>query len=285
MENYVNAINAHYGRRELCSGILNALEKAGKDVTTLKVEDLSPIEEFHIGGRKPTIKLGNLAGLSEKSGVIDIGCGIGGPARALAHHFGCQVTGIDLTEEYCITGTTLTEMVGLAEKVFIRQGSALDLPFKDNTFSVAWMQHVTMNINDKQRLFKEVGRVLHEDGKFVFYEVVAGPKPVAFYPVPWSKGPELSFLETTEDLLNKLTSSGFVKEMLEDVTDESINWFRKINKKMSEEGPPPVSLANLVGSDFPLMSKNVLKNLESNSLRVVQGIYVFASSDGKSTVA
>ncbi len=165
MKSHEGAVHAHYSRKGLGASILEALEKAGKDVKALTLEDLAPIEEFHIGGRKPTPELGRLAGLSEGMQVVDVGCGIGGPARAMAHYFGCEVVGVDLTEEFCAAATLLNERTGLDRKVSIRHGSALALPLEDASVDVAWMQHVGMNIEDKVGLFKELGRVAAARGE------------------------------------------------------------------------------------------------------------------------
>jgi ubiquinone/menaquinone biosynthesis C-methylase UbiE len=163
--NHERAVNQHYGRDDLARLLLEALAQAGKDIENLTVDDLGPIEEFHIGGRKSTFELASLTPINEDSRVLDLGCGIGGPARALAERFGCTVTGIDLTEEYCAAGATLTRLTGLADRVEIRHGSALDIPSAQGTFDLVWMQHVSMNIDDKDRLFGEIARVLRPRGR------------------------------------------------------------------------------------------------------------------------
>jgi len=266
------SVNAHYERKDLGANILEALEKAGKDVKALTVEDMAPIEEFHIGGRKPTLELARLAGLSEGMRVVDVGCGIGGPARALAHYFGCEVVGVDLTETFCAAASLLTERTGLGHKVTIRHGNALDLPLEDRSVDVVWMQHVGMNIRDKAGLFHELRRVLRPEGKLALYEVFAGLEPAEYFPVPWASGPELSHLVSPEEIRKPLEGAGFRIEVWKDVTHDSRDWFRAAMEKTMKEGPPPLSRGILMGPEFPIKAANVFRNLEEDRLRVVQAV-------------
>ncbi len=272
------AVHAHYGRPGLGAGILEALEKAGKDLKALTLEDLAPIEEFHIGGRKPTLELGRLAGLCEGMQVADVGCGIGGPARAVAAHFGCDVVGVDLSEAFCDAAELLNERTGLGSKVRIRRGSALNLPLEDASVDVVWMQHVGMNIRDKTGLMREVGRVLRPPGKLALYEVYAGPVPAEHFPVPWASGPEMSFLISTDEARRLHLAAGFRIKVWNDVTRESTARFRRALEKVAEKGPPPISLATLMGPGFSTMAANVLRSLEEDRLRVVQAVLVLEPS-------
>jgi ubiquinone/menaquinone biosynthesis C-methylase UbiE len=266
------SVNAHYERKDLGANILEALEKAGKDVRALTVEDLAPIEEFHIGGRKRTLELARLAKLSEGMQVVDVGCGVGGPARALAHYFGCEVVGVDLTETFCAAASLLTERTGLSHKVTIRHGNALDLPLEDRSVDVVWMQHVGMNIEDKTGLFHEFRRVLRRGGKLALYEAFATTKPAKYFPVPWASGPELSHLVSPEEIRKPLEGAGFRIDVWKDVTQASTDWFRAAMEKTRKDGPPPLSRGILMGPEFPIKAANVLRNLEEDRLRVIQAV-------------
>jgi ubiquinone/menaquinone biosynthesis C-methylase UbiE len=272
VKDYADAVNILYGRGDLIARVFQALEKAGKDVHGLTVDALSPIEELHIGGREHTLRLGRMVGLADGMHVIDIGCGIGGPARAIAHHFGCKVTGVDLTEEFCSAGRVLTERTGLEERVEIRHGSALDLPFEDDTFDLVWMQHVALNVPDKARLFREAGRVLRAMGKAALYEVLAGPEPVRYFPVPWTNDVTLNFLATEGELQAHLDSAGFISRIWEDITQESTDFVRHAVERIMDRGLPPLSPGVLLGPDYPLMMTNLLENMEEDRLRVVQAV-------------
>jgi SAM-dependent methyltransferase len=265
-------MRAHYGREGLGASLLDALENAGKDLEVLTVEDLAPVDEFHLGGRKRTVELARLAELSDGMRVVDVGCGIGGPARVLAHSFGCDVIGVDLIEAFCDAARLLNERTGLAQKVEIRQGSALALPLENRSVDVVWMQHVGMNIEDKAGLIKELGRVLRSGGNLALYEVFAGPEEGLHFPVPWASGPELNFLISPDEAQRLLEAEGFRIRRWDDVTRESALWFQGALEKVKKQGPPPLSLATLMGPEFPVKAGNVLRNLQEGRTRVVQAV-------------
>ena len=138
---YQQSIDDHYGQYDLCNKILEALKTAGKDIDALTKEDLHSFDQFHSGGLTGTKELASLAGISAGMKVLDVGSGIGGPARILGGDYGCDVTGIDLTQEFCLAAEMLTARVGLDEKVRFHCGSALDMPFEDGSFDLVWMQN------------------------------------------------------------------------------------------------------------------------------------------------
>ncbi|MFH1312540.1 MAG: methyltransferase domain-containing protein [Candidatus Eisenbacteria bacterium] len=276
MQDYEDAVNAIYSSGGLASRILQALERAGVDVDNLSVDALTPLEELHIAGRKHTLHMAQLVGLVAGMQVIDIGCGIGGPARALAHHFGCKVSGIDLTKEFCSVGRMLTERTGLGEMVEIRHADAVDLPFDDAVFDVAWLQHTITNVPDKARLFSEIARVLRSRGKVALYEVVSGTEPVAHFPVPWTRDASVSFLVEEAELLDYLNSAGFICERWDDLTGKSIDFLERVLAKPGKRGSPGLSPGVILGPEYRLMMTNVLKNMEENRMRVVQGVFILA---------
>src|SRR5687767_8938331 len=154
MASYAWLVGAHCGGGGLLAKLLAGLEGAGKRVDSLSREDLAPFEEFHTRGREGTREVARLAGFSDGMRVLDVGCGIGGPARTLAAEFGCTVVGVDLVEEFVEAARELTARVGLADRVEFVQGDALELPFGEGEFDGAMLEHVTMNIQDKGRLFR-----------------------------------------------------------------------------------------------------------------------------------
>src|SRR3712207_3491777 len=151
MIGYEQPVNEHYGSGDLAAKILEALRVAGKDASPLAIEDLAPIDQLHARGRVATLELARLAGITPRMRVLDVGGGMGGPARTLAGELGCAVEVLDLTERFCRAGEVLTAMTGLADLVSFRHGSALEMPYPDATFDVAWMQHSSMNVADKER--------------------------------------------------------------------------------------------------------------------------------------
>lgn len=270
MQTRVNeAIQTHYARTDLGEIILAALEKAGKDVNRLTPEDLAPIDQFHIRGRAATLELARAVGLDATKRVLDVGSGVGGTSRCLAREFGCRVTGIDLTDEYCRAAEMLSARTGLAHLVDFRQGDATELPFDDQRFDVVWTEHVAMNIPDKTRLYKEMHRVLKLGGTLAIYDVLAGPYGPVLFPVPWARTPDTSFLVQPNELRNLLAGAGFTVTDWSDTTEAARLWFVSLAEKIKKEGFPPLGFHVLLGADFEAMAQNQGRNLQEG--RIVLG--------------
>ena len=275
MKDYAKSINDHYSRIGLEKDILAACESADIDVQALSRDDISSFDEFHIRGRDATRELAQLANLRPGMKVLDLGCGIGGPARTIAAEFGCVVTGVDLVEEYCRTAQVLTERVGLSSKVTFRHGNAMDTPFEESSFDVIWLQHTLMNIEDKARLFEEARRVLVTKGLIALYEVCAGSIFPPHFPVPWASDATISFLATPEDLRDALGRIGFLELVWKDVSKLSLEWFRELIAVMAsrpKDSAKTPGLKLLMGSTAAEKSKNLFRNLEEDRISVIQGV-------------
>ena len=265
-------IATHYARADLAAAILAALTRAGKDVGALKLSDLAPIDAFHVRGAEATRELAGLLNPSKNDHVLDVGCAIGGSARYLASQFGCRVTGIDLSADYCAAGNMLNERVGMAERIALQQGSALDLPFAGATFDAVWTEHVQMNIADKARLYREIRRVLKPAGRFAFHDILAGPLAAGHFPVPWAADPSMSFLIEPGALRALLESLGFSVGEWIDVTDRAREWFRATADRTKAAAPSPLGLQLLMGPDAALKVQNLARNTLEDRLRFVEAV-------------
>ena len=264
-------IQGHYNRQGLDEAILAALTAAGKDIHRLKLEDLAPIDEFHIRGREATRELASQVKLNSNHKVLDVGCGIGGASRFLASEYGCHVTGLDLTDEYCRAAQSLADRLGLASHVTYRQGSALDMPFEDNSFDVVWTQHAAMNIGDKPKLYSEIARVLRPNGHFAMYDVLAGPVSPLHYPVPWATDPSISFLTTPDKLRELLEASGLNILNWRDTSEIGRVWFKEVAAKMQQQGvSSALGFHVLLGPDFRVMAQNQVLNLNENRIVLIE---------------
>ncbi len=264
------AIQTHYTRADLGDVILTALENVGKDVDRLSPEDLAPIDQFHIRGRAATLELARAAGLGAAKHVLDVGSGVGGTSRCLAKEFGCRVTGIDLTDEYCRAAAMLTAKTGLAHLVDYRQGDATKLPFDDQAFDVVWTEHVAMNIPDKTRLYKEMHRVLKPGGTLAIYDVLAGPSGPVLFPVPWARTRDTSFLVSPNELRKLLEETEFTVTDWTDTTEAARAWFVTLAERIRNEGFPSLGFHLLLGADFKAMAQNQGRNLQEGRIVLAQ---------------
>ena len=241
-------VSAHYSNKDLLEKIYQGLEQLGFDKNQLTQSDLSSVDEFHIGGSEGTLLLAEKLSLTTSSKVLDIGCGIGGPARLLSSVIGCKVSGIDLSADYVHAGNELTKQMGLSNSVNLVNASALDIPFPDDCFDVSYMIHVGMNIVDKEKLFSEAYRVTKPGGVFGIYDVMLAGSEELQYPLPWAEEKEGSAISSVEDYNLALTKVGFSLTYEEDKTDFAIDFFEKMSSTMSSsDGPPPVGLHLLMG--------------------------------------
>ncbi|NTG46335.1 class I SAM-dependent methyltransferase [Agrobacterium rhizogenes] len=239
-------VASHYTHGSLEETILAALAASGKDVDHLSIDDLAGVDEFHLGRREATREFARDLDLIDGMRLIDIGSGLGGPARYLASTYGSIVTGVDLTDEFVKVANVLTERCGMAAQVSFRQASALSLPFADQSFERATLIHVGMNIEDKARLFAEVRRVLKPGGRFGLYEIMqmrAGELP---YPMPWAMTPETSFVCTPETYRQLLSEAGFTVESEQDRSALAIRLAQEM-RASAAGGGQSLSLGALMG--------------------------------------
>jgi ubiquinone/menaquinone biosynthesis C-methylase UbiE len=211
----------YWGRERLADAILTALAAAGKDLQRLTVDDLAASDHFHSGGKPATVRLARLFGARSGLRVLDVGGGLGGPARTLAAEYGCDVTVIDLTESYVQAARTLTARLGLGERVRHEVGDALALPYPDEAFDVVWTQNSGMNIADKPRLYAGFHRVLRPGGLLAFQEPMAGPVQPCVFPLMWARDPSTSFLLPADDMRRLVAQAGFAERAWDDVTAET----------------------------------------------------------------
>ena len=266
----VDRVASHYGENlGLADAIAEKLRSAGKNFDELTTADLGIVDEFHIRGRKATLELGAAMNLTARSHVLDIGSGLGGPARTLTETFGCQVTGIDLTQAFCDAATAMSDWVGLESRVSFKQGDATDLPFDDKTFDAAMTIHVAMNIAAKDRMYAEARRVLKPGGIFAVYDVLQGEGGDVIYPVPWARDPSISHLATTDEMKSLLTGAGFKLLDVQDSSQESQRFFEEMTAQMARTGVPPVIWQLFLGEDFPAMARNQVRNVTERRIRTV----------------
>jgi SAM-dependent methyltransferase len=269
MTDLLDDVRAQYRATGLTERLKTALSVFGPEDQILSPRQLAGLDQFHTRGLAATDDLAKLVGLHDGLSVLDVGCGIGGPARYLAGISGCQVTGVDLSEPFIEAAHYLTARTGQSEKVSFEVGSALALSFPDANFDVALLQHVAMNIADRELLYREIRRVLKPGGKFATFDVVVqAGEP--HYPVPWARDPAVSFLLSAHRTREAVTEAGFTQLAWNDDTGIAKEWMAK----MREAGPPPMpNLGVVMGPDFAQLVMNLGRNLQEGRLGVATGLF------------
>jgi sarcosine/dimethylglycine N-methyltransferase len=262
-----NAIQNQYSTGLSRNNIERALRSAGKDLDRLVPADLGLLEDFHTMGRYATAQLADLAHITSDSEVLDAGSGVGGTARYIADRYGCPVTAVDLTEEYCETSRWLNRLVGLDGRISVHRADVTELPFPEGTFDVVISQHVQMNVADKARLYSEAHRVLNIDGRLALWDITIGNSEKLDYPLPWADAPERSQLVTPDELRTLVESAGFAVEHWEDLTDQATALMQTLLAAPAN----PLGLHAFV-SDFNRKVTNLTEALADGRLRAIRGV-------------
>ena len=267
-------IERHYGRGGLLERLLAALQEAGKDIDHLTIDGLAPVDELHSRRRLATKELAQMLAPKPGERLLDIGSGLGGPARYLAKVCGCRVTGIDLTAEFVTVAIELARRSGLAGQVDFKQASALDLPFADGSFDLVWSQNVAMNIADRPRYYAEMRRVLVPGGRLAIQDVAQGPAGAPHYPVMWADTPATSFLRTPQETRALLEAAGFKVMTWLDNTDAAIaeTEAERARVAASGGGPPILGVHVVVGPSFLEKARNGNRNMRENRIRLINAV-------------
>lgn len=269
-------VRDHYHAPNLTERLKTMLSALGPQDQPLTPQQLSVLDQFHTRGIAATAELAQLAALAPGMSVLDVGSGIGGPARFLAAAHGCRVIGIDLSDSFVEAARYLTERTAQGGQVSFQSASALELPFGNASFDAVFLQHVAMNISGRDQLYREVRRVLKPGGRFAIFDVVLnGGEP--HFPVPWARTPEASFLLTAEATQDAIERAGFRTQTWRDDTATAKAWIIQLR----ESGPPPApNLGQVVGPDFPQLLANMGRSLMEGRLGVLTAVFEAVSING-----
>jgi ubiquinone/menaquinone biosynthesis C-methylase UbiE len=262
-------VRDHYRAAGLTERLMGALAAFGLEAQRLTPQQLAGLDQFHTRGLAATVELAKLAGIDASDSVLDVGSGVGGPARFLAAANGCRVTGVDLSEPFVEAARYLTERTGQREQVAFEVASALDLPFAEGHFDVALLQHVAMNVADRAQLYREIRRVLKPGGRFATFDVVSnGGEPI--YPLPWARTSTTSFLLTAPATREAIERSGFRTTQWRDDSEAAKAWAAD----MWASGPPPgPNLGVVMGPEFAQLAGNLGRNFLEGRLGVLTAVF------------
>jgi SAM-dependent methyltransferase len=281
MTDALDGVRDHYRATGLTERLKIALAVFGPEDQRLTPQQLGTLDQFHTRGLAATAELARLAGITADMAVLDVGSGVGGPARFLAASYGCHVTGVDLSEPFVDAARYLTRRTGQGEQVSFQTASALELPFEASRFDTVLLQHVAMNIAERARLYREIRRVLKPRGRFATFDVVAnatnGIEP--YYPVPWARTSATSFLLTADATRAAIEHAGFRTLISRNDTEAAKAWFTQLRAS----GPPPSpNLGVVMGPDFAQLSANLARNLLEDRLGILSAVFEAASTENRS---
>lgn len=266
----IKHIHGYYSPNDLYNKIIDGLNILGKDLSKVTLDDLQPVDEFHIRGDAATKELIALSGFTPDMHILDVGCGIGGSTRRLSDETGCHVTGIDLSDEYIDVAERLTQLLGMQESVKFQACSALELPYADNSFDGVWSLQMNMNVGDKLSWLKETYRVLKPGGRALFYEVCAGKNTPQHFPVPWAQDSSMSYLVSPEVFRDLIVSAGFEIVVWEDKTDLAQAAFANVPEPVGEPKLPVLGVYMLVGNDIGTKAYNLHRNLDEDRVSLIE---------------
>jgi SAM-dependent methyltransferase len=269
MTDELDGVRNHYRATGLIERLKTVLAALGPEDRLLTPQQLATLDQFHTRGLAATAELAQLADITAGMSVLDVGSGIGGPARFLAATYGCQVTGVDLSEPFVDAARYLTERAGQSGQVSFQTANALELPFDAGRFDIVLLQHVAMNIFDRPRLYREIRRVLKPGGRFATFDVVlGGGEP--HYPLPWARTPATSFLLTVDATREAIEPAGFSTLAWHDDTEVAKAWFTQLRAS----GPPPApNLGVVMGPDFAELAANLGRNLMEGRLGILTAVF------------
>jgi sarcosine/dimethylglycine N-methyltransferase len=261
-------IRDHYRASGLTERLKAALAALGPEDQLLTPLQLAPLDQFHTRGLAATREIAQLTGIAPAMSVLDIGAGIGGPARLIAQMLGCQVTGVDLSVSFVEAARYLTQRTGQNKSVSFQIANALELPFESGSFDVALLQHVAMNISDRAALYSEIRRILKPGGRFATYDVAAA-EGEPHYPLPWARTPATSSLLTAAKTCEVIERAGFRMVALQDDTEAAKAWIAQLRASP----PPAPNLGVVMGPNFADLAANLGRSLMQGRLDILTAVF------------
>jgi SAM-dependent methyltransferase len=278
MTDVLDDVRDHYRATGLTERLKAALAVFGSADQRLTPQQLAALDQFHTRGLAATAELAQLAGIASGMAVLDVGSGVGGPARFLAATCGCRVTGVDLSAPFVEAARYLTERTGQAAQVSFQIGSALELPFDAGRFDAVLLQHVAMNISDRPLLYREIRRVLKPGGRFATYDVVLGDGKSdddVHYPAPWARTPATSFLLTAAATRETIEAAGFRVLTWQDDSAAAKVWAAQVRTSP----PPSPNLGVVMGPDFAQLTANLGRNIIEGRVGILSAVFEAISTN------
>ena len=198
--------------------ILSKVEKKRGSLDRLTQDDLREFDQDHYDGSHATDLLAAAAGIRRGHNVLDVCCGLGGPARWIAHRIGCKVTGLDLTQSRIESARRLTDRVGLSHLVTFVQGDATKMPVPDASFDRVYGQEAWIHIADKAALMGECRRVIRRGGVLAFTDIISIAPLTEAEAAQMASEMQFPVIVTAKHYLDLLPGAGFTLERHDDLS-------------------------------------------------------------------
>lgn len=169
--------------------------------------------------------LAHVMNIKEDMTVLDVGCGVGGPAREIAKFTGCKVVGLNNSDYQIDRATSYGVKQGLASQTTFTKGDFMQMSFPDNCFDAVYAIEATVHAPSLEGVYGEIFRVLKPGGVFGVYEWLMTDKYDNDNPTHRSirlgieQGDGISNMEKIDVALEAMRKVGFRLEMNEDLAD------------------------------------------------------------------
>jgi sarcosine/dimethylglycine N-methyltransferase len=235
-----------YDRHPISRDIILAKLRASRGhLDDLRPDDLFPHDQDHYGGLTATDELALGAQITSGTRVADFCAGLGGTVRYLAHKYGANVTGIELTPSRVAGAEELTQRVGLQDRAQVIEGNVMSVPLGDDTMDAVVSHESFCHVPDPGKALSEAFRILRKDGMLAFTDWIANePLSADDAQLMW-EGMAIQPLRSIPDYRRLVEGAGFKIHSATDLTadwgpilKERLAMYQRLREEARQAGTP-----------------------------------------------